>query len=544
VADAPARAADVGEALKALETALDKAAVMVDPEALAPFSDVAEQVRRRRGFLGETVVVALAGGTGSGKSSMLNAIAGTEVAQVGAKRPTTDSPLAWIPANPEPGLVRLLDDLDIPARTGHTGSFPHALIDLPDFDSVELAHRATVEALLPRIDAVVWVLDPQKYSDRVIHRHYVAPLADYQDQFLFVLNQADRLAEADLDEVLADLGHTLADDGIANPTILVTAVRPATGDPHGIEAVVGFMQDEFTAKQTAIRKLLIDLDRAGAGVADVAGVGEGKRIDWQPAWNEVQRATVGQLGAMVAGPEVEAVAVRSGVRLAQRHGSGPVGRAGSWLRRSRAGRALGVPSPPEETTRTARRWAGRPGFESVLSRLSGFVTDTSIEVGGAAGAGLRSALTPETIAGELNATVEGALAGAGDPAQPRRARWWSAAAVIQTLLLAAIAVGAVWLWADPTPFERGEWPWAAILAGGGLAASAAVAAAVRASGRRAGRKSFRTYRASVTEELDERIERRLGEPIAARLRAREELAEAIEALHETVAGARRELQPR
>ena len=65
---------------------------------------VAKQARLRRGFIGDELVIALAGGTGSGKSSVLNAIAGAEIATVSRIRPHTDDPLAWIPESSGPGL--------------------------------------------------------------------------------------------------------------------------------------------------------------------------------------------------------------------------------------------------------------------------------------------------------------------------------------------------------------------------------------------------------------------------------------------------------
>ena len=98
--------ADLARALSALAEAVDAASGIVSAEDLAPISQIADAAHKRHGFLGDTVVVALAGGTGSGKSSLLNALAGHEVSGVGAVRPTTAEPLAWIPANPEPGLVR------------------------------------------------------------------------------------------------------------------------------------------------------------------------------------------------------------------------------------------------------------------------------------------------------------------------------------------------------------------------------------------------------------------------------------------------------
>jgi energy-coupling factor transporter ATP-binding protein EcfA2 len=191
-------AADLIEALEALDLAVARAAGVVGDEVVQPYAAVALNARRRIGFLGETVVIALGGGTGVGKSSLLNALAGTTVARTGALRPTTNTPLAWIPDNPEPGLVRLLDDLGIADRIGQSTHPNVAVFDLPDFDSVVGEHRATVERLLPRVDAVLWVVDPEKYNDRTIHADYLRPLAGYQGQFVFALNQVDRLAEGEL----------------------------------------------------------------------------------------------------------------------------------------------------------------------------------------------------------------------------------------------------------------------------------------------------------------------------------------------------------
>jgi len=90
--------------------------------------------------------------------------------------------------------LRLLDRLGIAERV-EQDQFPGlALLDATDVDSIELGHRAQVEALLPRIDAVIWVLDPDKYADPLLHEEFIRPLADSADQFLFVLNQVDRLA--------------------------------------------------------------------------------------------------------------------------------------------------------------------------------------------------------------------------------------------------------------------------------------------------------------------------------------------------------------
>src|SRR5665811_904455 len=130
-------ASDLGKALDMLDLAVAKARFISRDDRLEPYALVARQARKRVGYLGETVVLALVGGTGVGKSSLLNAIAGTSVAPAGRIRPTTDLPLAWIPSEPEPGLVRLLDDLGIDERVGHvTGLNPVSYTHLRAHETV------------------------------------------------------------------------------------------------------------------------------------------------------------------------------------------------------------------------------------------------------------------------------------------------------------------------------------------------------------------------------------------------------------------------
>ena len=47
------------------------------------------------------------------------------------------------------------------------------LLDLPDHDSTEVAHRLEVDRLVALVDVLVWVLDPQKYADAAIHDRYL-----------------------------------------------------------------------------------------------------------------------------------------------------------------------------------------------------------------------------------------------------------------------------------------------------------------------------------------------------------------------------------
>ena len=293
--------------LDAFENALAHAAAVGDHEELAELASQVRNVRDRAGYAGNTILAALAGGTGSGKSSLLNAIDGGYVAETGGIRPTTGEPLAWIPSDPEPGLTRLLDDLGIEERVVQRQLPWLALIDLPDHDSVSLDHRRRVDALLPRIDVVIWVFDPEKYRDASIHNDYLVGLADYQGRFRFVLNHADRLEEPGLEEVVADLTSALVEDGFDDPNVFTVAADPKAGPPHGVEDLVADLASRLDAKKSIFGKLSTDLRRVRQGIESAADVGGG--IGFTKRWNHVRSeaallAAQGDIGAasgMIAG---------------------------------------------------------------------------------------------------------------------------------------------------------------------------------------------------------------------------------------------------
>ena len=296
-------------ALDALDLAVALAGRALGEEAVAGAAAVARRARERRGFLGTALVLAIAGGTGSGKSSLLNALAGEEVASVGAIRPHTEEPLAWVPAPLDPGLEALLDRFAVSARVLQERFPDIALIDLPDMDSVAAGHRATVDRLLPEVDGVIWVMDPEKYRDPVLHREYLAPLADAAPRLLFVLNHADRLG-ARAPMVAADLAAALAADGIAGSPIFVTAAAPAGGrEPSGVDELATHLAARLDAKHLALGRLAADLRAAAEEVARAAGAAAVPRLDFDARWAEVTAGAAATLAAGAAGAVDDAACV-------------------------------------------------------------------------------------------------------------------------------------------------------------------------------------------------------------------------------------------
>ncbi len=237
---------------------------VVSDEALESFAETARDVRVRLDYPADLVVTALAGGTGSGKSSILNAIAGEEVADVGGVRPTTNTALAVLAPNRVGVIDGYLRELDIKIRP--VSGIPEwlVLIDLPDTDSVDVEHRFQVETLLPHVDVLVWVTDPEKYRDAVLHDRFLKPLAVYERQMQFVLNQADRLADGSVEEVLADFAAALSEDGIDDPQPLATSANPTSGPPGGIDDLLSALATLIGSGADVYRKLMTDLERAVA----------------------------------------------------------------------------------------------------------------------------------------------------------------------------------------------------------------------------------------------------------------------------------------
>ncbi len=92
-----------------------------------------------------------------------------------------------------------------------------ALLDLPDFDSRELAHRVEAERVLELVDVFVWVTDPQKYADARLHDDFVSIISRHGAVTLAVLNQCDRLSEAGVKAVVSDLLRSSSPTAWARP---------------------------------------------------------------------------------------------------------------------------------------------------------------------------------------------------------------------------------------------------------------------------------------------------------------------------------------
>lgn len=247
-----------------LARAMDLLGGDVPEDVIDTLADVLLRAHERRGLDPDTTVAALVGATGSGKSSLLNALVGHDIVHAGVLRPTTTEALAAV--QPGTAAAALLDWIGIDQRvivpTGAGIPEGVALVDLPDIDSVEDVNREVVERLAARVDLLVWVLDPQKYADDLIHSAWIAPMADHAGVTVTVLSQVDRLGEEDRREVAADLERLLVADGVRSP--LVVEVSSVTGEGLGeLRTVLDHTARDVRERALRVRGLLDD------GVAEV-----------------------------------------------------------------------------------------------------------------------------------------------------------------------------------------------------------------------------------------------------------------------------------
>ena len=244
----------VGERLRALEGAAQVARGRLDDRLVDRAEDVVRRGQGRLALSGDHTVVALAGATGSGKSSTFNALSGVPIAAVSVRRPTTSATtgVAWGADD----AAEVLDWLGVQRRhqvTSGAGDLDGlVLLDLPDHDSTEVAHHLEVDRLVQLVDMLVWVLDPQKYADAAVHERYLRPLASHQDVMIVVLNHIDEVAPADRSRMVEDLKRLLDLDGLGGVPVLATSATLGDGIPE-LRAVVARRVREKKAAAAAGR---------------------------------------------------------------------------------------------------------------------------------------------------------------------------------------------------------------------------------------------------------------------------------------------------
>ncbi|HET9499181.1 MAG TPA: GTPase [Marmoricola sp.] len=271
------RGSDIGARVGGLDAAVQAARGRLDDDVVDPAAAVVDRATQRLRLSARHTIVALAGATGSGKSSTFNALTGLDLSSVGVRRPTTSWTTACTWGN-EPA-PEILEWLGIPPRhqvlrdsmldTTRTARDLDGLVllDLPDHDSTEVAHHLEADRLVRLADLLVWVLDPQKYADALIHDKYLRPMAGNKDVMLVVVNHIDEVPPARRDGLLADVRRLLDADGLVGVPVLATSAR--TGE--GIDELRRAIATRVTDKAAARQRIGVEIGEAAVKMGRVNG---------------------------------------------------------------------------------------------------------------------------------------------------------------------------------------------------------------------------------------------------------------------------------
>lgn len=289
--DLDARLAHLSAAVQTLQPRVPGAAVT---EA----AEVVSRASARLRLSADHTVVALAGATGSGKSSTFNALTGLDVASVGVRRPTTSWAMACLWGSS--GAADLLEWLGIPQRhqvvrdslldtQGETQQLQGmVLLDLPDHDSTEVAHRLEVDRLVHLADVIVWVMDPQKYADAAIHDRLLRPNVQHAGVMVAVVNHMDEVPEDGRERLYRDARRLLDDDGLSSVPLIATSARVGTG----IDELRALLAARIADKAASRTRIAADVE--GATQRLTAELGTVPSAELLPALRDRLVASIGE----------------------------------------------------------------------------------------------------------------------------------------------------------------------------------------------------------------------------------------------------------
>ena len=451
---------------QALTGALEEGNGQLDAEQRAAGHEVVEKVRARTALRGGHTVVALAGATGSGKSSLFNLLVGADVAPVGARRPTTSRPTAavwggesatelldWLSVGQRhhvEGVSRRADGADTAGarRDAVPGNLDGlVLLDLPDFDSRVVEHRREAERILALVDVFVWVTDPQKYADARLHDDYLRALTTHNTVTVVVLNQTDPLERDQVKQVRADLVRLAELDGMRGLQVLTTSARTGAG-----------LDDLRLRLAAAVAGQNSARHRLAADIRAVSGRLRSDVADTEPALaSSADDELVDALSRAAGIPTVVSAVERDYRQEALSRTGWPFTR---WvralrpdplkrLRLDKGGPKDGTTALPGITAADVRGALGRSSLPPATPAARAAVELATRRVGDRAAEGLPG---PWADAVADAATPPGPdLGDALDQAvmrTPLRARdplWWTVLGWVQTVLALLAVVGLVWL---------------------------------------------------------------------------------------------------
>jgi energy-coupling factor transporter ATP-binding protein EcfA2 len=173
---------------------------------------------------GFPLIVCLVGGTGTGKSTLFNSLAGRRISEVGTRRPYTLKAVVLAHEDVAGAMAGcpFLDDKDkesVIVSHSNPGTARLILVDTPDFDSVELSNRLIADNFFVISDVMVLVTSQEKYGDlaghQISHRG-----KQWSKKIVFIMNKVAS------ETAFRDFANTLKANGFQEP-IRVERMQPA-----------------------------------------------------------------------------------------------------------------------------------------------------------------------------------------------------------------------------------------------------------------------------------------------------------------------------
>jgi GTP-binding protein EngB required for normal cell division len=420
------------------------------PELLADAGQLVARAGERLRLSANHTVAILAGGTGSGKSSLFNRLAGADFSPVGATRPVTLNPHACVWGME--GAGPLLEWLGVQhryryARSSALGEGERSLrglvlLDLPDHDSV-LGGTAEVKRLVALADLMIWVLDPQKYADAAVHSRFLTPMAGHSSVITVVLNQSDLLTATQAEDCVSDLRRLLDSEGLADARLQLTSARTGAG----LDDLRKVLADTVSARRAASERIGADVDAMierflpYAGEMSVTGaLDDAEEEPWAVPPRSAEM--LAESFARAAGVPGVGQALQSARELkAVDYVGWPV----AWL----ADRVVG--RHPVRKLRLGNLWdelrevsAGPAGAQQ--AEIDNAITTLGDQVGADLPAPWSSTVrtAARSKAQQIPAAL-GAAIGESLPAENTVTPWWRLVAAWQGLLLGCAAVGLAWM---------------------------------------------------------------------------------------------------
>lgn len=260
----PERGGPVCVALaRLLERARNPRALMVRPEDDAALRRAAERAAAQLHAESDCVLtIALAGGSGVGKSTLINALAGGTIAEAAEQRPCTmQSTIYHHRAVPGGGLPAEIASQSREVAHDRPELRLKVVVDTPDLDTFATHNRAATRALLKAAGLVIYVFTPEKYWDERVwsvireEQRFSACLA--------VLNKADLVPPEALERAADEIRRRFGELGKPDISVLrVCAERHVPRADGLLPPSEAGMVDEFPTLRAYIEHELREGDIA------------------------------------------------------------------------------------------------------------------------------------------------------------------------------------------------------------------------------------------------------------------------------------------